>query len=36
MMVGKIVACGEVGLKDKINEKIPDQMNFERGRSINK
>lgn len=35
MMLGKSVAGGEVGLKDKINEKIPDQMNFERGRSIN-
>lgn len=31
MMLGTIVACGGEGLKDKINEKIPDQMNFERG-----
>lgn len=35
MMLGKIVACGEGGLEDKINEKIPDQINFEQGGSVN-
>lgn len=35
MMLGKIAVCGEVGSKAKINEQIPEQIDFEQGSSIN-